>query len=213
MRSGFYGLKPSPRLAALGAVVFFAGLNALGARFCFQQANGDYLTLQSAAVLASAMLLDYRRAAAAQAVYLLLGLAGLPVFAAGGGWKYVFQPSFGYLAAFFPAACLCAYCLEKTPLKSLKSYLGFGLGALGIIYGMGVGYRYFMLNVYLRRSMAMAEVLRGLLPLQIPKDILICLFLSWLLAKRDQLRRKKAWREEEPPEEENHLKDERNSEY
>ena len=53
----------------------------------------------------------------------------------------------------------------------------------------------------------MAETLRGLLPLQIPKDILTCLLLSWLLAKRDQLRRKKIWLEEERQREENRLTD------
>ena len=89
----------------------------------------------------------------------------------------------------------------------MKSYLGFGLGALGVIYGIGVSYRYFILNAYLGRVMPMAETLRGLLPLQIPKDILTCLLLSWLLAKRDQLRRKKIWLEEERQREENRLTD------
>ncbi|MEZ4576281.1 MAG: biotin transporter BioY [Vampirovibrionales bacterium] len=31
-------------------------------------------------------------------MYLALGLAGLPVFANGGGWTYVFEPGIGYLA-------------------------------------------------------------------------------------------------------------------
>lgn len=194
-------------LRVLGPILGFALLNALAAQVSWRQANGDYLTLQSASVLLCAMLLDHRRAAAAQAVYLLLGLAGLPFFAAGGGWRYAAEPSFGYLAAFVPAACLSAFCLRETRIKNMKSYLGFGLGALGVIYGIGVSYRYFILNAYLGRVMPMAETLRGLLPLQIPKDILTCLLLSWLLAKRDQLRRKKIWLEEERQGEENRLTD------
>ena len=91
-----------------------------------------------------------------------------------------------------------SYCFlpEANRLKTLKSYLGFGLGALGILYGIGVSYRYFMLNTYWQRSLSMSEILRGLLPLQIPKDILCCLLLAWIFAKRDQLCRKKRWQSE-----------------
>ncbi|MCA9807627.1 MAG: biotin transporter BioY [Cyanobacteria bacterium HKST-UBA06] len=39
-----------------------------------------------------------RYACIAVALYLALGLAGLPVFANGGGWTYVFEPGIGYLA-------------------------------------------------------------------------------------------------------------------
>lgn len=35
----------------------------------------------------------------AVALYLLLGFCGLPIFAHGGGWTYIFEPSFIYLLA------------------------------------------------------------------------------------------------------------------
>ena len=213
-----FGNKKQERAAALprwlrvlGPVLFFTLLNAAGAQLAWQQANGDYLSLQTVSLLACAMLLEYRQAAASQIVYLLLGLAGLPVFAGGGGFSYVLEPSFGYLIAFGPAAYLTAFCLKQTRLKTLKSYLGFGLGALGILYGIGVSYRYFMLNTYWQRSLSMSEILRGLLPLQIPKDILCCLLLAWIFAKRDQLCRKKRWQSEadrERREPSRHLKEE-----
>ena len=49
------------------------------------------------------------RGSLAVAVYVAVGLAGIPVFAAGGGIQYVFRPSFGYLLgpmAFSPSGCL-----------------------------------------------------------------------------------------------------------
>jgi biotin transport system substrate-specific component len=48
-------------------------------------------------------LLGARRGGLAMALYLALGLGGLPIFTNGGGFGYVSQPTFGYLAAFLPA--------------------------------------------------------------------------------------------------------------
>ena len=51
----------------------------------------------------SGALLGPRRGGLAMALYLALGLGGLPIFTTGGGFGYVAQPTFGYLAAFVPA--------------------------------------------------------------------------------------------------------------
>lgn len=36
-------------------------------------------------------------------LYLVLGFAGYPIFAMGGGWKYIFQYGVGYLLSYIPA--------------------------------------------------------------------------------------------------------------
>ena len=43
------------------------------------------------------LLLGARLGALSQALYVGLGLVGLPIFAAGGGFSYVFNPTFGFL--------------------------------------------------------------------------------------------------------------------
>jgi biotin transport system substrate-specific component len=48
-------------------------------------------------------LMGPRRGGLSMALYLALGLGGLPIFTNGGGFSYVRQPTFGYLAAFLPA--------------------------------------------------------------------------------------------------------------
>lgn len=48
-------------------------------------------------------LLGPRRGGLSMALYLALGLGGLPIFTNGGGFGYVVQPTFGYLLAFLPA--------------------------------------------------------------------------------------------------------------
>ncbi len=67
------------------------------------------VTGQTFAVLLTAAALGPARGIAAQALYLLLGLAGMPVLAGGGhGPGVVFGASGGYLAGFLVAAAVAA---------------------------------------------------------------------------------------------------------
>ena len=74
----------------------FAALTAIGA-FLKIPLGALSLTLQFLFTAMAGVLLGPRWGAASQAVYVALGLAGLPVFTMGGGLGYVFQPSFGFL--------------------------------------------------------------------------------------------------------------------
>ena len=58
------------------------------------------VTLQTFVVYLSGGFLGPRFGPASQILFLILGLAGLPVFTGGGGISYALQPSFGYLVSF-----------------------------------------------------------------------------------------------------------------
>jgi biotin transport system substrate-specific component len=65
------------------------------------------ITLQTMVVILAGALLGPRLGAASQLTYLAMGIAGLPVFAAGLGLPTLLGPTGGYLLA-FPAAALVA---------------------------------------------------------------------------------------------------------
>ena len=46
-------------------------------------------------------------------LYILTGLFIMPVFALGGGWRYIFEYGFGYILAYIPAAFLLGTILKK----------------------------------------------------------------------------------------------------
>ena len=46
------------------------------------------------------LLLGSRKGMISVVAYMLLGLAGLPIFSEGGGIWYIFKPSFGYIIGF-----------------------------------------------------------------------------------------------------------------
>jgi biotin transport system substrate-specific component len=62
------------------------------------------VTLQPLVLLLSAGILGATAAAGAMASYVGLGIAGLPMFALGGGLAYIAGPTGGFLVGFVPAA-------------------------------------------------------------------------------------------------------------
>jgi len=46
-------------------------------------------------------------------LYIITGLFFLPVFALGGGWRYIFEYGFGYILAYIPAAVFAGGILKK----------------------------------------------------------------------------------------------------
>jgi biotin transport system substrate-specific component len=62
------------------------------------------VTLQTLAVALLAAGFGWRIGVATVALYLVEGLAGLPVFATGGGIDYILRPSFGFLVGYLPMA-------------------------------------------------------------------------------------------------------------
>jgi biotin transport system substrate-specific component len=84
----------------------FAALTVIGAHIRVPLPFVPF-SLQTFFVLLAGNMLGPFYGAGSQVLYLLMGLAGLPVFTNGGGLAYVFQPTFGYLLG-FPIASLVA---------------------------------------------------------------------------------------------------------
>lgn len=73
-------------------------------------------------------------------LYIITGLFFLPVFALGGGWRYIFEYGFGYIMAYIPAAFLTGLILKKGySYKNTAKAVFIGvltIHLLGILYMM-----------------------------------------------------------------------------
>ena len=123
----------------------FAALTAIGAfiHFQFMQAT---ITLQCFFTAMAGLLLGAKLGALSQALYVGLGLVGLPIFAAGGGFGYIFIPTFGFLLGLIPTAWVIGKLAEKnrTPLRlALACAAGFA-----VLYAVGLPYIALIVNVY-----------------------------------------------------------------
>lgn len=97
----------------------FAALTAIGAFIHFQFMHAT-ITLQCFFTAMAGLLLGARLGALSQALYVGLGLVGLPIFAAGGGFSYVFNPTFGFLLGLIPAAWVIGRLAEKTARRCVS---------------------------------------------------------------------------------------------
>lgn len=92
------------------AAVAFAALTAIAARIAVPvPGTAVPFSLQIVAVMLAGILLGPGLGAGSQVLYVAAGLAGLPVFVAGGGPAYLLGPTGGYLIAFPLAAAIAGF--------------------------------------------------------------------------------------------------------
>lgn len=107
------------------------------------------VTLQGFFCAFAGILLGSKLGLMSQLIYILMGLAGLPVFTGGGGINYVFNPSFGYIIGFALGTYFIGLVSEKIGTASLgKTLVAMYIG-LVVIYLAGLSYTYFLARVYL----------------------------------------------------------------
>jgi biotin transport system substrate-specific component len=75
------------------------------------------VSYQIGAVLLVGCLGGRNAAVLSQIAYILLGLTWFPIFAQGGGFSYLKEPSFGYIAGFIPGAWVCGFLAFKLRLR------------------------------------------------------------------------------------------------
>jgi len=95
---------------------------------------------QIPAVLLTASLIGSRLASLVVFLYIIIGLFFYPIFALGGGWQYILNFNFGYIAGFFPAVILTGRILQKQPnvIGILKADLAgvLAIHIFGAVYSL-----------------------------------------------------------------------------
>ncbi|MCI5862330.1 MAG: biotin transporter BioY [Lachnospiraceae bacterium] len=153
----------------LTLTALFAALIAVGA-FIKLPISIVPVTLQTLFIFLVTFTTSRKVAVSSMIVYLAIGLAGVPIFASGGGFMYVLVPSFGYLIGF-----LVAVIVGSTLLKIKNNiYTRFliGLLELGIIYAIGILYFIFIMNVHYGKTFDAPYILYNLFWVYIPGDII-----------------------------------------
>ena len=115
------------------------------------------VSLQTLAVAALAAGFGWRIGVATVALYILEGLAGLPVFAAGGGIDYIFRPSFGFLVGYLPMAYIIGRAADLG--ASGKALLLFGAMILGdaVAFVFGFGWLLAVANMIVQSGAALPK--------------------------------------------------------
>lgn len=154
-------------------ISLFAALTAIGA-FIKIQIGLVPFTFQFFFCAFSGVLLGSRKSLISQLVYVGIGLIGIPVFTNGGGFTYIFQPTFGYLLGFIACGYTVGKLTENIKNLTFPKMLGAVLTGLMVIYIIGVPYLYMIVKLYMGKSAYTftAAIVSGFLPYIVPDLIL-----------------------------------------
>lgn len=140
-------------------------------------------TLQILFTMMAGLLLGSRLGALSVALYAILGLIGLPVFAEGGGFWYVLKPSFGYIIGFVAGSYVTGRMTEKLQRLTFGRILFANLAGLGVVYAMGMVYYYVISNFVIDAPIGLWPLFLYCFVLVVPGDLCLCV-LAAVLARR-----------------------------
>lgn len=158
-------MKNKTRMMILAAL--FAALTAVGAFIRFPLGTMS-VTLQFMFTAMAGVLLGAKWGAVSQAVYVVLGLVGLPVFTMGGGIGYVMQPSFGFLLGLIPTAWVIGRLTEKE--NGRWRIARACLAGLAVLYLIGLPYMYLIMKLYLHKSITVWTAVKAGMLVYLPGD-------------------------------------------
>lgn len=166
---------------AMILAALFAALTAVGAFIKIPTPISSF-TLQILFTSMAGVLLGWKWGAASQAVYVLLGLVGLPVFTSGGGLSAVFTPTFGFLLGMIPMAALIGWIVEKKG-AGFRTICLACLAGLMVLYVIGLPYMHLILTVYLQKEWTIWQTVKGGMLIFLPWDLLKILVTALLCVK------------------------------
>ena len=150
-------------------VALFAALTAVGA-FIRIPLGISTITLQFLFTALAGILLGAKLGALSQAIYVVLGLVGVPIFASGGGFHYVLNPTFGFLLGLIPTAYIIGALTEKD--HSAKRVIAACFAGLAVLYLIGVPYMGVIVNAYMGKGLTLWQILKSGMIIYLPGDCL-----------------------------------------
>jgi biotin transport system substrate-specific component len=178
--------SPTPKSAVKKSISFKIASTAL---ICSLTCAGGFIkiplpmldiTLQTFFACMAGLFLGKKWGTLSQAIYMLLGLIGIPIFSRGGGITYVFVPSFGFILGFILCAFICGilrdrlfkdFYLDKIKITDyLKVFLICLAGIFGV-YLIGAPYMLMILSFYLNQTQAVVTTAALSLPLYVLGDL------------------------------------------
>lgn len=157
----------------------FTALTAVGA-FIKIPVGPTPISLQLFFIVLAGVLLGPWYGCLSQILYVGLGLVGVPIFTSGGGFSYIFNPSFGYLLGFILVPIVVGLMTRKFGSnKFLPIFLSCIVSVL-VDYCIGVPYMYMILHQVMNVDITIAKTLLTGFVIFIPGDLLKCILAGYL---------------------------------
>ncbi len=142
-------------------IALFAALAVVAAMLVRFAGSIVPFSLMPFVVLLAGGILGARLGALSVIIYIMLGLIGIPVFAAPpfGGPAYILQPTFGFLLGFIPCAYVTGLLLKNKAHGSFARYFTSMIVGIIVYNLIGLPYLYIILNFYTGSAVPVTKIL------------------------------------------------------
>ncbi|MBM7570458.1 biotin transport system substrate-specific component [Aquibacillus albus] len=170
--------KITPLEITMGSL--FVAMMAVGANITsiapFMVVGGVPITLQTFFAILAGLVLGSRLGAFSMLVYMLLGLAGTPIFAQfKGGASVILTPTFGFILSFILVAFIVGKLIESN--RGFRMYIIAGLTGMVINYLFGTNWMYAAYRLWFEAPEGLSYALVwSWMVAPLPKDIILSVF-------------------------------------
>lgn len=165
-------------------VALFVALMTIGANVTnFLIIAGVPITLQTFFAIMAGLLLGKRLGMIAMISYMLIGLAGFPIFSGlSGGLRILISPTFGFILSYILLAYTVGAIRERN--SSLPAFIFSSYVGLAINYVIGTNWMYFSYKLWAQAPESFSyEIVWGWMMLPLIKDLIFTAF-AGVLANR-----------------------------
>lgn len=159
-------MKTKPLILA----ALFAALTAIGAFLRIPTPISSF-TLQVFFCCLAGVLLGPKYGALSQLVYVLLGLAGLPIFTTGGGLGVLVRPTAGFILGLIPLAAVSGALARRWGGGFWGICAACLIGEI-VFYAIGLPYMHLILTLYLEKQQTIWQTVWGGMLIFLPWDAL-----------------------------------------
>lgn len=174
----------------LTLIPIFTALMIVGAKVSIPLAAVP-VTFQLFFAILAGLLLGARNGLMSQLLYVFMGLVGLPVFSYGGGFQYIFNPTFGYILGFAGCAFIVGILTQKSNQITFIKLTAIATVGFAFTYLFGNGYFYAIKNLYLASPIDLMSVFKIMTPYAVKDLILMLVAVSIAIAVLPRLRASK----------------------
>ncbi|MBR4295394.1 MAG: biotin transporter BioY [Clostridia bacterium] len=140
------------------------------------------ITLSLFVIFLSAVVLDFPDSAIAVAVYIMLGVFGLPVFSGGrGGFSVIIGPTGGFIVAYIGAVIIVGLLVRLTSVKILKfRWIGYASAFVFCLFGLVLCYLLGTVWYCVYSKAGFGEALKICILPFLPFDMIKCILASYI---------------------------------
>lgn len=173
------------KIKSMILISMFSAISVVGAKIQIPSFYGIPITCQFVCAILAGLVLGAKLGAISQALYMFMGIIGLPVFASSpfGGPSYIFKVSFGFVIGFIAAAFIFGLVIKLLQKSSYNFVIRIrffitAFASLFVVYFFGITYAILLKDLYFKTPISLAVAISTFILPYIITDSIWCIIIG-----------------------------------